>query len=122
MLHAAGYRYRLHGDLPGRPDLVFPARRKVVFVHGCFWHGHDCPRGARTPKRNADYWTAKIARNVARDARAMAGLASLGWAAMVVWECRLRCLRDVHADLAAFLGPPGRTPRGAHETAARNLE
>ena len=61
IVHALGFRYRLHRrDLPGAPDLVFPGRRKVVFVHGCFWHGHDCPRGARAPKTNADYWRGKI--------------------------------------------------------------
>src|SRR5579863_2115314 len=71
MAHRMGYRFRLHRkDLPGKPDLVFPGLRKVVFVHGCFWHGHDCTRGARVPIRNRDYWTAKIARNRERDKRA----------------------------------------------------
>ena len=68
LLHRLGYRYRLHvAGLPGKPDLVFPARARVIFVHGCFWHGHDCLRGARPPRANAAYWTAKIARNVERD-------------------------------------------------------
>ena len=88
LLHAAGYRYRLHGaDLPGRPDLVFRGRRKAVFVHGCFWHGHNCARGARAPKANADYWRAKIVRNAERDARALSALAGMRWGALVVWEC-----------------------------------
>lgn len=83
--------YRLHRqDLPGRPDIAFIGRRAAIFVHGCFWHGHDCPRGARAPKANADYWSAKIARNRARDAAALAALQSMGWRAMVVWECALR--------------------------------
>lgn len=108
MLHAMGYRFRLHrADLPGRPDVVFPARRKAVLVHGCFWHGHACARGARAPKRNAAYWSAKIARNAARDAADAAALAARGWTALVVWECALCEPAALEAALAAFLGPPG---------------
>ena len=111
LLHRLGYRFRLHrADLPGRPDLAFPVRHKAVFVHGCFWHGHDCRRGARAPKQNADYWSAKIARNIARDAAAQAALAALGWDALVVWECRLRDTAALEAALADFLGPPGPLP------------
>ena len=77
-------------DLPGAPDIVLPGRRLALFVHGCFWHGHDCKRGARAPKTNADYWRAKIARNVARDAASLAALADLGWRAEVIWECELK--------------------------------
>lgn len=108
LLHGMGYRYRLHGAaLPGRPDLVFAGRRAVIFVHGCFWHGHDCPRGARPPKHNAEYWAAKVARNRARDAAAIAALASAGWRAFAVWECALKDRIALAAALAAFLGPPG---------------
>ena len=83
--------YRLdRRDLPGRPDIAFIGRRRAIFVHGCFWHGHDCKRGARAPKTNAEYWRAKIARNVARDAAALDALAARGWRALVVWECELR--------------------------------
>jgi|SRR5271157_3886209 len=90
-LHARGFRYRLHRkDLPGCPDLVFPSRRKVIFIHGCFWHGHDCARGARMPKTNVEYWTAKIGRNRARDAEHLKVLRSDGWRALVLWECELR--------------------------------
>jgi DNA mismatch endonuclease (patch repair protein) len=90
-LRSAGVGYRLGGaGLPGRPDLVMKGRRAVVFVHGCFWHGHDCRRGARAPKANAAYWTAKIARNRARDAAAEAGLRAAGWRVITVWECGLR--------------------------------
>lgn len=90
-LHRVGLRYRLHaGDLPGRPDLVFPRWRAVVFVHGCFWHGHDCPRGARTPKSNRAYWEAKIARNRARDDETRRALRRLGWRAITVWECEMK--------------------------------
>ncbi len=91
LLYAAGYRYRLHRkDLPGKPDLVFPGRRKVIFVHGCFWHGHDCRRGARQPKTNTEYWRAKIGRNVERDAKTRAALSKRGWNSLIVWECELK--------------------------------
>ena len=109
LLHGMGYRYRLHvRGLPGRPDLVFPARRKAIFIHGCFWHRHaGCPN-AVLPKARADWWAAKLAGNTARDARHIAALAASGWRTLVVWECELR--RDAGAaaaNAAAFLGPPG---------------
>ncbi len=91
ILRAAGVGYRLGGaGLPGRPDLVMKGRRTVVFVHGCFWHGHDCRRGARTPKANAAYWTAKIGRNRERDAAAVAALRAGNWRVVTVWECDMR--------------------------------
>lgn len=118
LLHAMGYRFRLHRrDLPGTPDLAFPARRAVVFVHGCFWHGHDCRRGARAPRRNAGYWAAKIARNGARDAATAAALAALRWRSFVVWECALRDPAALGAELRAFLGPPGPPAGGPHRSA-----
>jgi DNA mismatch endonuclease (patch repair protein) len=105
MLHAEGYRYRLHRrDLPGCPDLVFGARRKVIFIHGCFWHGHQCARGKRVPKTNTAYWTAKISRNCARDARARQQLKGLGWKVSVVWECELKSESRVFSRLSRFLG------------------
>lgn len=105
MLRAAGIGYRLGGcGLPGRPDVVMKGRKVVVFVHGCFWHGHDCPRGARKPQANADYWTAKIARNRARDARVEAELSAAGWRVLTVWECRLR-EPDFAARLLAQIRP-----------------
>lgn len=108
--HALGYRFRLHRrELPGSPDLVFPSRKTAVFVHGCFWHGHDCPRGARAPKTNADYWRAKIARNVARDARVIAELEALGWRPAVIWECMINDPIAVTAFLHDVLGSPGRS-------------
>ena len=105
--------YRLHrADLPGKPDIVYAGRKVVIFVHGCFWHGHDCARGARMPKTNAVYWQAKIAGNRARDARTLAAYAALGWRALVVYECELkdreRLLRRLEAALDA---QPGKTTR-----------
>jgi DNA mismatch endonuclease (patch repair protein) len=92
-LFALGLRYRLNVKaLPGKPDLVFPKHRTVVFVHGCFWHGHKCKRGARAPKQNADYWREKIARNKARDKKNAAELKKLGWRVVTVWECEIRDL------------------------------
>ena len=91
LLTRMGLRYRLHRrDLPGSPDVVFPSRRLALFVHGCFWHGHDCARGARVPKSNTDYWLAKVARNRARDLAVRAALDRLGWRAETVWECELK--------------------------------
>ena len=107
MLHRAGYRYRLHAaGLPGRPDLVFTRRRTAVFVHGCFWHGHSCQRGARAPKANAAYWVAKIARNRERDAEVETRLAVQGWSVLTVWECELKRPAEVLVRLQAALGPP----------------
>src|SRR4051794_14624640 len=89
-LHAAGFRYVLHSSaLPGRPDLAFPMYRTVVFVHGCFWHGHDC-RAGRSPSSNKEYWAAKIAANKVRDARNSAELAQRGWRVIIVWECETK--------------------------------
>ena len=103
MLHARGFRYRLHRrDLPGCPDLVFPRRRKVVFIHGCFWHGHDCARGARTPKSNTGYWTQKVGRNRVRDAGAAEQLVAEGWEVLIVWECEVR-KPDLPSRLTDFL-------------------
>ncbi len=106
MLHAQGYRYRLHrADLPGSPDLVFPGRKKVIFVNGCFWHGHSCKNGLRRPPSNTGYWLPKIARNVERDAENIVSLQALGWRALTVWECELRESRDGLRDrIAQFLG------------------
>ena len=100
-----GVRYRLNRkDLPGSPDIVLGPRRLAIFVHGCFWHGHDCKRGAREPKANADYWQAKIGRNRARDERVQAELAALGWRAEVVWECALKDKPELETRLRAMLG------------------
>lgn len=96
LLHAMGLRFRLHRkDLPGTPDIVLPRWNTAIFVHGCFWHGHDCPRGARQPKTNAQYWKAKIERNRKRDELAARELERLGWRVLVIWECRMKSQADL---------------------------
>jgi len=105
-VRALGYarRYRLDGAaLPGKPDLVFGPMRKAIFVHGCFWHGHDCKRGARQPKDNAAYWRAKIARNRARDVDVVKALKAEGWKSLAIWECETRDAEKLSAKLARFL-------------------
>ncbi len=105
ILRTAGIGYRLGGrGLPGKPDVVMQGRCAVVFVHGCFWHGHDCPRGARQPKANADYWTAKIGRNRARDAAAVDALLIAGWRVITVWECAMKAPDFADRLLAAIRG------------------
>ncbi|WP_176048999.1 very short patch repair endonuclease [Burkholderia sp. BCC1644] len=102
-LHALGYRYRLHVKrLPGSPDLVFPSRRKIVFVHGCFWHGHGCRLG-RLPKSNVDFWSQKVVRNQARDASAIHLLEQSGWSVLVVWQCEFRDFDSLVERVVAFL-------------------
>ncbi len=107
LIWGLGGRYRLNrADLPGKPDLVLPGRRLVIFVHGCFWHGHDCARGARTPKANRDYWVAKIARNRRRDVEAREALEAGGWRVETIWECALRDRAALTARARAWLAPP----------------
>ena len=103
-LTALGARYRLHRkDLPGRPDIVMPGRRLAVFVHGCFWHGHDCPRGSRVPKQNQDYWIGKVAKNRARDAMSREALATLGWRGETIWECELKDAESLASRFRSLL-------------------
>jgi DNA mismatch endonuclease, patch repair protein len=105
--HALGLRFRLgRTDLPGKPDLVFPSRRVALFVHGCFWHGHDCPRGARMPETNRAYWQAKIARNKARDLVVRADLRRLGWTHVVIWECQTRNAATLAQLITRRVGNP----------------
>ena len=110
LVHRLGFRFRLHRkDLPGKPDIVLPRHRKVIFVHGCFWHGHaDCKRSAR-PTSRTEYWNAKIDRNMARDAAATAQLAALGWTALMLWECELRAAEALSDRLHGFLDTPNET-------------
>lgn len=106
-LRQAGFTgYRLHRrDLPGRPDIVFVGRKKAIFVHGCFWHGHDCPEGSRRPKSRPDYWNPKIASNQVRGARHLAALRLGGWGVTVVWECEVQNL-DLAERMTNFLSHP----------------
>jgi DNA mismatch endonuclease (patch repair protein) len=104
LLHQLGYRFRLHRkDLPGKPDIVFPGRRKVIFVHGCFWHQHSGCREGRPPGTHQDYWGPKLARNVERGVRAILQLEEVGWAAIVVWECEISSQELLLNRLRAFL-------------------
>lgn len=105
LTHALGYRYRLHrSDLPGKPDLVFPSRRAVIFVHGCWWHCHTCKRAQRTPKTNTQYWNEKRSRNRRRDQRVQRQLRRQGWRVMVVWECQLPQPLRLGERIQRFLG------------------
>lgn len=103
-LHHMGYRYRLHrSDLPGKPDIVFGPRKKAIFVHGCFWHGHGCKRGNRMPATNANYWKVKISRNVERYSRQVNELTALGWTVLTLWECELKDEDTLVGRLNVFL-------------------
>ena len=111
-LHALGYRYGLHNKkLPGSPDIVLRRLRTVIFINGCFWHGHDNCKYYRLPKTNPDFWRTKIEANRARDARTSAALRTLGWHVIVIWECQLKTeelrtktLRELAATLSGFSG------------------
>lgn len=99
ILHRLGYRFRLQTkSLPGKPDIVLPKWRTVVFVHGCFWHGHDCPRG-KAPATNVEFWETKLLRNRERDAKALIGLRELGWQTIVVWQCELKDVGKLESKL-----------------------
>ena len=110
--HRMGLRYRLHRkDLPGRPDLVLPRHRLVVFVHGCFWHRHERCRSASIPRSRTAFWKEKFAANVARDARQQAALKALGWRVLVIWECETRQEAILRRRLAAFIRNEGSAPK-----------
>lgn len=102
--HALGYRFRLHvRTLPGSPDLVFPRCKKVIFVHGCFWHRHDGCSRMTFPKARADYWNAKFSANIARDAAQAAALRTLGWSVLTIWECETSDLQGLRRTIPRFL-------------------
>ena len=112
LLTELGVRYRLHrADLPSKPDIVMARRKLVILIHGCFWHGHDCARGARIPKQNTDYWLAKVRRNRARDADTTARLTALGWRVETIWECEMKDLAALKRRLAGLTGSGGE-PQG----------
>lgn len=103
LLFSLGYRYRLHAkNLPGKPDLVFPGRKKVIFVHGCFWHYHDCKTG-HIPKSRLDYWKPKLTTRRQRDATNVAALIGMGWRVLVLWECEISDLKRVEILVREFL-------------------
>jgi DNA mismatch endonuclease (patch repair protein) len=107
VLTRMGLRYRLHrDDLPGKPDIVMAGRKLVIFVHGCFWHGHDCARGARVPQANRPYWETKIGRNRARDIAHRAALEGAGWRVLTLWECDLKDPAAVEQRLQTALRSP----------------
>ena len=104
LLHRMGYRFRLHRkDLPGKPDVVLPKHRKIVFVHGCFWHGHEGCRRASRPKSNVEFWNRKIDANIERDARAQRELESSGWKILTVWQCETHDVPMLRERLETFL-------------------
>ena len=118
LVHALGFRYRLHRrDLPGKPDLVFGPRRIVLFVHGCFWHQHECQDG-RVPSSNRRYWQAKLARNVERDVQVRQELERLGWRVLIVWECETKNEEKLRDLIMSFLGqhPEPAVSRVGHQT------
>jgi DNA mismatch endonuclease (patch repair protein) len=107
LLFSLGYRYRLHrSDLPGKPDLVFSARKKVIFVHGCFWHQHPSCKRAKAPSSNISFWDQKLTRNVERDRQVQDQLMSFGWECLVLWECEITDQARLTASLRRFLGAP----------------
>lgn len=106
LLHGIGYRFRLHAsDLPGKPDIVFRSRKKVIFVHGCFWHGHQGCKYAKLPGTHVDFWAQKLDRNRMRDARILADLNAAGWQVYTIWQCEIKDLAATTAALKKFLGP-----------------
>lgn len=106
MVHAMGYRYRLHRkDLPGKPDLIFGPKRKAIFVHGCFWHQHSGCKAGRLPNSNAGYWHEKLRRNVERDAKVQADLKERGWDILTLWDCEINDGEALRNRLAQFLAP-----------------
>jgi len=103
LIHSMGYRFRLHvRDLPGHPDLVFRSRKKVIFVHGCFWHQHGC-RQYRQPRSKLSFWEAKLARNKARDAEVIRALEELDWRVLVIWECEMKEITSLRSQIKSFL-------------------
>jgi len=103
IVHSLGYRYRLHAkNIPGKPDLVFIGRKKAIFVHGCFWHGHDCNKG-KPPNSNEEYWFPKLEANKIRDRKNIIDLEKMGWKVLIVWQCNLKNIDSLRDQLIKFL-------------------
>jgi len=103
ILYRLGFRFRLHRrDLPGNPDIVLPRHKKIIFVHGCFWHGHSCPKGKR-PSTRQGFWDQKLDRNIERDRNNIAELQKLGWQVLIVWECEIKDLQKLEETLLDFM-------------------
>ena len=111
LLHGMGHRFRIHRtDLPGNPDIVLPKHKKVIFVHGCFWHGHiGCPRSKR-PSTNTEFWQKKLDKNIRRDAKNIAGLEASGWTVLVIWQCEVKNMPELKHKLENFLGKESKQP------------
>lgn len=108
LAHSLGFRFRLHvKNLPGSPDMVFASKRCVIFINGCFWHGHDCKRGSRKPRANADYWENKILKNRERDSRVAKMLEVSGWKILTIWECEIRSMDLLREKLWNYLSTNG---------------
>ena len=104
LLHQMGYRFRLHRrDLPGNPDIVLPKHKKVIFVHGCFWHGHkDCPR-AKRPSTNKKFWNEKLSKSIKRDTFNQKKLKKMGWLTLIIWQCEMKDSKNLQSKLESFL-------------------
>jgi len=110
LLHAMGYRFRLHRqNLPGKPDIVLPGRKKIIFIHGCFWHAHGCSIG-RPPKSRPEFWGPKLARNRDRDEENRAALLRAGWSVLTLWQCEIKSRIQLADRIITFLGPAGKNP------------
>lgn len=104
LLTNLGFRYQLHAvDLPGKPDVVFRGKKKIIFIHGCFWHGHSCKRGDRPPKTNMEYWSSKIAKNRIRDESISSTLTAQGWRLLTIWECEMKEDKKLSQKILKFL-------------------
>lgn len=111
--HQLGYRFRINRrGLPGTPDIVFPSRRKVIFVHGCFWHQHSGCKHATVPRQRTEYWLPKLARTIERDTENLKALTQLGWQSLVIWECQARSKPFIEQAIEEFLAPSRATPKG----------
>lgn len=107
LIYRLGFRYRLHNaNLPGKPDIVFNKRKKAIFIHGCFWHGHRCKRGDRIPATNTEYWLQKIGRNKTRDKKALEKSELEGWTVLILWECELKGADLLKNKIVEFLISP----------------